>query len=346
MIRNKFASHFYKNHNTGNGDAQIFNTDDFHHIILWINIKNSYLQGRESFMNTKHLSYFLEIAKQKNMNKAAESLFVSQSSLSQYLSRLEEELGALLFYRQKGNMTLTQAGEIYYRYAKQVLDLEQEMLHGIAGLSASSHIRIGVNSIWGNLLVSSITPMFYTKYPGSSIQVIEGNHIQLKKKIQEGALDIAVLATDSLDHVAGFKKILRTEEILFAVSNKNSARTAYPALSGRLTFQELIRYFGQESYILNKPSSSFRPSVDAAFAACNFHPNIICEVSNMNTARTMVDHNIGVSFIPESAADPSLDISCFFMEPKITRIIGLICRDTLTFTQEEQYFIDLAVQYS
>lgn len=85
-------------------------------------------------------------------------------------------------------MTLTQAEEIYYRYAKQVLDLEQEMLHGIAGLSASSHIRIGVNSIWGNLLVSSITPMFYKKYPGSSIQVIEGNHIQLKKKIQEGAL--------------------------------------------------------------------------------------------------------------------------------------------------------------
>lgn len=296
-------------------------------------------------MNTKHLSYFLEIAKQKNMNKAAESLFVSQSSLSQYLSRLEQELGTLLFYRQKGNMTLTQAGEIYYRYARQVLALEQEMIHGITSLSSSSRIRVGVNSIWGNLLVSSITSMFYTKYPDSTIKVLEGNHIQLKKEVQEGTLDIAILATDSLDYVTGFKKILQREEIKFAVSNKNLARIAHPELSGCLTLQELIQYFGQESYILNKPNSSFRPAVDAAFAACDFHPNVICEVSNMNTARTMVGHNIGVSFIPESAVDSSLDVSYFSIEPKITRINVLICRDTLTFTQEEQYFIDLVTQY-
>lgn len=56
-------------------------------------------------MDTKYLTYILTIAKRQNMTKAAEDLFVSQSSLSQYLSKLENELGTALFYRSKGSLT-------------------------------------------------------------------------------------------------------------------------------------------------------------------------------------------------------------------------------------------------
>lgn len=296
-------------------------------------------------MNTKHLLYFLEIAKQKNMNKAADTLFVSQSSLSQYLSRLEQEMGTLLFYRQKGNLTLTPAGQIYQDYARQILKLEEEMVQKISGISSSAHIRVGVNSIWGNLLVTSITSQFHLKYPDTTIEMFDENHKLLKKYITDGAIDIAVLATDTLDYLPGYTKVLRMEEIVFAVSNQNPYIQAHPQLSTQLTFQELIQHFGEENYILNKANSSFRPLINSTLAAYDFHPNIICEVSNMTTVRNMVSHNIGVAFIPESIIDHSLDITYFSLQPKLTRINGLTCRSTLGFTEEEQHFIDLVEQH-
>lgn len=296
-------------------------------------------------MNTKHLLYFLEIAKQKNMNKAADTLFVSQSSLSQYLSRLEQEMGTLLFYRQKGNLTLTPAGQIYQDYAQQILTLEEEMIQKISGISSSAHIRVGVNSIWGNLLVTSITSRFHLKYPDTTIEMFDENHKLLKKYITDGAIDIAVLATDTLDYLPGYTKVLRLEEIVFAVSNQNPYIQAHPDCSTQLTFRELIQYFGEENFILNKTNSSFRPLINSTFAAHDFHPTVICEVSNMTTVRNMISHNIGVAFIPESIIDHSLDITYFSIQPKLTRINGLACRSTLGFTEEEQHFIDLVEQH-
>lgn len=295
-------------------------------------------------MNTKHLQYFLEIAKLRNMNKAAESLYVSQSSLSQYLSRLEQEIGATLFYRQKGNLSLTPAGTIYHDYAQQILKLEEEMLKKIESSTGSQHIRVGVNSVWANLLVTAITPQFHLRYPGTAIEMFDENHKSLKKYISDGTIDIAVIATDNLDNQPGYCKVLRMEEIVFAVSNQNPWLQQYPNLTPILTMGDLMRYFGQENFILTKSNSSFRPMVNQVLAAHNFHPNIICEVSNMNTVRNMVLHNIGVAFIPESIIDRSLDITYFSLDPKLTRYNGLLCRSTLTFSEEERHFIDLVEQ--
>lgn len=64
-------------------------------------------------MDIKYLNYFIEIAKKKNITKAAEALYISQSSLSQYLARLEQDIGAELFVRTKGELVLTTAGKLY-----------------------------------------------------------------------------------------------------------------------------------------------------------------------------------------------------------------------------------------
>ena len=91
-------------------------------------------------MDTKYLTYILAIAKKKNMTKAAEELFVSQSSLSQYLSKLERELGTPLFYRSKGSLSLTPAGELYVAAAREVVHIkEHPQLRGHRGPGAYHH---------------------------------------------------------------------------------------------------------------------------------------------------------------------------------------------------------------
>ena len=63
-------------------------------------------------LEIKYLNYIITIANERNMTKAAEKLFVSQSSLSYYLSKLEQELGTPLFFRQKNELLPTPAGHL------------------------------------------------------------------------------------------------------------------------------------------------------------------------------------------------------------------------------------------
>ena len=95
-------------------------------------------------MDIKYLNYILAIASRHNMTKAAEDLFVSQSSLSQYLSRLEQELGTPLFTRSKNELTLTPAGELYVDAAKKVVKIQKELYQNITALSKRGKICVGV----------------------------------------------------------------------------------------------------------------------------------------------------------------------------------------------------------
>ena len=97
-------------------------------------------------MDTRHLTYILAIAQKKNMTKAAEELFVSQSSLSQYLTKLEQEIGTPLFFRTRGELTLTPAGALYVEAAKQVIRIKKQLYKDISGLDSRGHVTVGVTS--------------------------------------------------------------------------------------------------------------------------------------------------------------------------------------------------------
>ena len=293
-------------------------------------------------MNTAQLGYFLEIARQRNMNKAAEEVHVSQSSLSQYLSNRENELDCKLFYRKKGNLTLTPEGQVYHAYAARMRDLEQKMKAEIGRMRGFTHIRVGINSIWGNTLMATITPVFHDRYPDSKLELYDENHQKLKKYIQEESIDLAFLATDTLNGFSGYQKILRQEEVVFAVSRKNMALSQIPAGTTTLSIPELVAYFSKEPFILSKTNSSSRRMVDKALEKAGFHPNIVCEISNMTTLGNMISHNIAVSFMPRSTATDNLAICYFSLTPPITRLNAVICRENLENTEEVQYLIKLA----
>ena len=72
-------------------------------------------------MNLLHMKYAVEIAETKSINKAAEKLFVGQSAMSRAIKELEASLGVTLFERSAKGMFLTPDGEVFVRYAKNVL---------------------------------------------------------------------------------------------------------------------------------------------------------------------------------------------------------------------------------
>ena len=86
-------------------------------------------------MDLRYLEYIIEIAKCQSISRAAEVLCITQSTLSQYLSKLESEIGVKLFDRQRNGMMLTPAGTLYVDTAKRMIEEKTDLYNQIADIA-------------------------------------------------------------------------------------------------------------------------------------------------------------------------------------------------------------------
>ena len=94
-------------------------------------------------MDIKNPEYILEIARQQSVTHAAEKLFVTQSTLSQYLLKLENELGTPLFSREKSGLVPTEAGHVYLHAARAVVQIQNAAEASIAALKKEGFLCAG-----------------------------------------------------------------------------------------------------------------------------------------------------------------------------------------------------------
>jgi DNA-binding transcriptional LysR family regulator len=106
-------------------------------------------------MDIRQLKYFLAIAEEKNITKAAKKLYISQPPLSQQLKLLEEELGVTLLERSTRKMKLTEAGKLLRHRAKQIIELMETSIKEIKNLNlgVKGILSIGFVSSAGSILL-------------------------------------------------------------------------------------------------------------------------------------------------------------------------------------------------
>lgn len=146
-------------------------------------------------MELRVLKYFLTVAREGNITKAAEVLHITQPTLSRQLMELEEELGTILFYRGKRNITLTEAGMLFQKRAEEITGLvrkteeefetQKKFMGGV--------INIGcVESLTSKLLIDVIED-FSKEYPNLRYDLYNGFADDIKYKIDKGLIDIGLL---------------------------------------------------------------------------------------------------------------------------------------------------------
>ncbi len=147
-------------------------------------------------MELKELEYIVAIAEEGSISKAAQRLYMAQSSLSQYLSRCEAELKVKLFARTGAGVRLTAAGEIYVRNARQMLWQYHRIRTELQETEQESGGRIlfGISSFRGAALIPPVLKRFQTTFPAVEVRITELNSSELKKRIAAGELDIALIA--------------------------------------------------------------------------------------------------------------------------------------------------------
>lgn len=151
-------------------------------------------------MELRHLRYFLAVAELEHFSKAADSLHISQPSLSQQVKNLEDELGTPLFDRVGRGVQLTEAGRIFSEYAKRAL-LEikwgQQQLDELQNLQHGT-LRIGAIHTFNTSLVPPIVAEFHAKYPAIKILVEEESTVEIANHISRGELDIGIAFSHAL----------------------------------------------------------------------------------------------------------------------------------------------------
>lgn len=173
-------------------------------------------------MNTRQLQYILTLAEEKNFSEAANKLFISQPSLSQYIKKLEEEIGAELFERTTP-LKLTFAGEVYINMAKSVLSIEENTIEKIQDISEGNRGKIKIGSGYVNsvLILPEVMKRFGEKYENVEIELKEDIEPKLMDKLDAGEIDL-LIATANLAREDYEKIKLIDEEFLLAVPKRYS----------------------------------------------------------------------------------------------------------------------------
>lgn len=150
-------------------------------------------------MDLKELTYIVTIADEGSISRAAEKLYMAQSSLSQFLQLYEAELGAPLFMRTSRGVRPTASGTVFIRHARQILlqyHRAQSELWDIEELNGG-RIEFGISTFRGTYLLPKVLKIFHARYPNIHVEITEQDSTYLEDMILEGLLDMALIALPS-----------------------------------------------------------------------------------------------------------------------------------------------------
>lgn len=146
-------------------------------------------------MEIRVLRYFLTLAREGNISKAAEALFITQPTLSRQLADLEAELGVCLFERGKRKITLTEEGMLLRRRAEEMIDLEDKIEKEFQQQDdhLSGVISIGAAEARSAEILPRLITSFQKKYPEVTFDIQSDIADRVKEGLDRGLLDIGLL---------------------------------------------------------------------------------------------------------------------------------------------------------
>lgn len=175
-------------------------------------------------MEFRVLQYFLAVTREGNISAAAQSLNLSQPSLSRQLKDLEDELGAKLFIRGNRRIELTEEGLILRKRAGEIMQLVELTESEISEVknNISGTLSIGAGESLSMHRITEVFRRLKENYPDIRLNVVSGDTEDLKDRLDRGLLDFALIFTD-FDRNAYHHLTLEEKEIFGVIMRRDDA---------------------------------------------------------------------------------------------------------------------------
>lgn len=225
-------------------------------------------------MEVRVLRYFLTVAREENITKAADVLHITQPTLSRQLAQLEEEVGVKLFSRGSKNFSLTNEGYLLRRRAEEILELVDKTEKELAGHgeNVEGNVSIGCGDLGNLQVLSDLIQSFHLKYPAVTFDLYTATAEHVKEQMERGLIDIGLLL-EPIDMVKfEFIRLKQKEEWVVAMHPESplaelehitakDLKDQPLILPHRLNIQsELAQWFGSDYDQLQRLLTSNLPS--------------------------------------------------------------------------------------
>jgi len=248
-------------------------------------------------MDDHKLKVFCIVAETKSFSRASEIIRLTQPAVSLQIQALEEMYGTKLFNRSGCVITLTQAGEMLYKYAKEISTLysaAEKEIGGVTGL-VKGIISVGASSTIGNYVLPSVIADFKRKFPKVGVHLHVGNSKNVVDFINAGSVDVGLVEGDVNKQKLTVEKLV-ADEMVFIMSPYHSL-----AKKASISIMELSK----EALIFREEGSGTRQAIEKylskhGMSQQNLKISLI--MGSTESIKTAVEEGLGTSILSKWAA--------------------------------------------
>lgn len=298
-------------------------------------------------MDDRPWRYVLAVAAEKSFSQAARKLYISQPSLSQYVKKIETEVGMELFDRSASPISLTEAGEAFVNTANKIQELERQLLQQVNDLAnlQCGKLTIGSSDYNSTKFLPQILTVFREMYPDIDICMAEGSTLEIEDFVLNGVADVG-LALLPLHYQQLQAEELFTEEFIIALSPRHQLSRSFSNLNLLRNPLPLIDFsqLSNTPFIIMKKGHLLR---DSFFELCNkaaFTPKVVLETHSLFAAQSLVSAGMGAALLPytiifNNIAEPP----CYFSLGSIApaRRLAVIYKKERYLSKAARAFISL-----
>ncbi|WP_076591846.1 LysR family transcriptional regulator [Herminiimonas arsenitoxidans] len=259
-----------------------------------------------SSIDLRLLRYFVVVAEEGHLTKAAQRIGIQQPPLSQQIRALEKELDVTLFRRLPRGMELTESGHALLVDARIILDQVNTTIEDVRRISQGELGRIAVGFTESASLhpfIPAVIRAFREVSPGVTLAVEESNTSDLVEALRQNRVDVAFIRSP-IGNAAGLKmETMLVEEMIVALP------ATHPLAQNKRRKSLPLTALAEESFILNRRPSG--PGLyDTVIAACRvagFSPKVKLEARKNLSTLSLVAAGLGISIVPASIRHVKLE---------------------------------------
>lgn len=290
-------------------------------------------------MDFDQLETFLEVARHASFSRAAEKRFRTQPAISSQIRALEEEIGAKVFDRSGGKVSLTAPGKAFLKYAEQALEAKRAALTAVAEMERvpRGEIVVAANEASCLHVLPEVFAEFKKQYPKVSVSILRAESAKILEAVIDNTADFGVVAVPVGDKRLTVVLIHRDELVAIV-----PARHALAKLK-QVTVEEMAKY-----PLLVPKVGRTRDAIEAMFDERRLRMNISMEMESSELLKRFVAADVGVGFIGRSTVQDDLKAGLLVALPvaevSIRRDLGLVFRKDKALSRAALAFIDIAVK--
>jgi LysR family transcriptional regulator, low CO2-responsive transcriptional regulator len=288
-------------------------------------------------MDFDQLQTFLEVARHASFSRAAEKRFRTQPAISSQIRALEDEVGAKLFDRSGGKVSLTAAGKSFQKYVQETLETRQAML---ATLAEMEHVPRGAITVGANEgtclhILPEVFADFKKRYPDVSVNIKRADYAKILESVTDNSVDFGVVSLPVKDNRLTVVLIHQDELVIIAPPHHPLGKMKSAPVGDLAKFPLVLPKAGHT-----------RDALEELFHERGLKPHYSMELDSSELLKRFVAAGVGVGFIARSNVQGDVKAGLLAAIPmadaQVRRDLALVYRKDKTMSRAALAFIEIA----